>query len=228
MTTPPPDQPPQDPNGAGPHGPSDQPGYPGASDPSGYPGPADQPGYPGPSDQPGYPGYPGYSGHPGYPGHPGQQPYGAPGPYGNPYAAPGHGMPYGPAMNTNSAMWAHLGTLIALSVGSGMTCGLSAVLAWVVGLSIRSGARDPFTREHATAALNLALTSLIYSVGMVAASVALAFLPRGAEALQAVPWVLLIAYGITVIVFTILATVAANKGRPYRYPAFLAFPMVKA
>lgn len=174
----------------------------------------------------GYPGYPGGQQSYGYPG--GQQPYGGPGPYGAPYGTPGYGMPGAPPMNTSSAMWAHLGTLLALSLGSGVTCGLSAVLAWVVGMSIRSGARDPFTREHATAALNLALTSLIYSAGMVGLSFALAFLPGNVAALQVVPMLLLIAYGITVVVFMIIATVAANKGRPYRYPAFLAFPMAKA
>ncbi|MFI0977834.1 DUF4870 domain-containing protein [Streptomyces sp. NPDC021093] len=209
MTTPPPAQPPQDPNGGY--------GYPSAGGPYGYPQ--------------GAPGQQSPYGHP--QGAPGQQPpYGAPGPgpYSGPYPGPydyGHGMPP-QQFSTTSAMWAHLGTLLALTLGSGVTCGLSAIAAWVVGLSIRSSARDPFTRVHGTAALNLALTSLIYSAGMVGLSLLLSFLPGNVAALQVVPMVLLIVYGITVVVFMIIATVAANKGRPYRYPAFLAFPMAKS
>ncbi|MEU8891235.1 DUF4870 domain-containing protein [Streptomyces sp. NPDC048442] len=200
MTTPPPAQPPQDANG----------GY--GSAPAGGPY-----GYPqgGPGQQSPY----------GYPqGAPGQQPpYGVPGP--GPYDY-GYGMPP-QQFSTTSGMWAHLGTLLALTVGSGISCGLSGLLAWVVGLSIRSGARDPFTHAHATAALNLALTSLIYSAGMVGLSLLLALLPGNVAMLQTVPMLLLLAYGITVIVFMIIATVAANRGRPYRYPTFLAFPMAK-
>jgi uncharacterized Tic20 family protein len=130
--------------------------------------------------------------------------------------------------STASALWAHLGTLLALSVGSGMTCGLSAVLARAVGMSIRSHARDPFIREHATAAMNPALTLLIGSTGLVALSLGLSFLPGNVAALQVAPMLLLMVYGITVIVFMIIATVAAHRGRPYRYPAFLAFPMVRS
>ncbi|MFD3512498.1 DUF4870 domain-containing protein [Streptomyces sp. NPDC058657] len=207
MTTPPPARPPQDPNGAGPYG---------------YPQGGDSYGHPGPSPY-------GTSGPYGAP-YASPDPYATPGPYGapGPYGTPGYGMPGTPPMNTSSAMWAHLGTLLALTIGSGVTCGLSGLGAWVVGLSIRSGARDPFTRQHATAALNLALTSLIYSAGLVAVSLLLSLLPGMVAALQVVPMVLLLAYGITALVFMILATVAANKGRPYRYPSFLAFPMAKA
>ncbi|MFJ6696912.1 DUF4870 domain-containing protein [Streptomyces sp. NPDC091272] len=212
MTTPPPPQPPQDPNGGY--------GYPSSGGPYGYPqdgtpGQQSPYGYPGQPGQPGLPGYPGYAAQPGQPGQ--QNPYGVPGP-GGPYDQ-GLGMPPRP-FSTSSAMWAHLGTLLALTVGAFVTCGLSALAAWVVGLSIRSGARDPFTRQHATAALNMALTSLIISVAITV----LSFVPI-------VGLVLVVAgigWGIAVIVFMILATVAANKGLPYRYPSFLAFPMVSA
>ncbi|MFJ2743235.1 DUF4870 domain-containing protein [Streptomyces sp. NPDC087440] len=223
MTTPPPPPPEDSPGGYG-HpssgGPSDAPppgpyGYPqqdapGAQNPYGAPPPQGSPYGSGPYD----PNNP-YGG-----GAPHGAPYGSPYPGGGPYP----GNPYGGMpprqFSTTTAMWAHLGTLLALTVGTGVTCGLSGLAAWAVGLAIRSSATDRFTREHATQAMNMALSSLIVGAGMFV----LSLIPFVVILMMVVA----IAYGVAVIVFMIMATVAANKGQPYQYPAFLAFPMVKA
>ncbi|MCU1406116.1 MAG: uncharacterized protein JWQ43_2419 [Glaciihabitans sp.] len=71
--------------------------------------------------------------------------------------------------------------------------------------------RGPFVRQHTTAALNFQLTSLIgYAIGSITtiALIGLFILP---------------AVYIIVIVFSILAAVAANNGQTYKYPLTIEF-----
>lgn len=71
--------------------------------------------------------------------------------------------------------------------------------------------RGPFIRGHSTTALNFQLTMLIgYVVGYVTAFVFIGFL-------------VLLAVGILVLVFGIIAAIAANRGEEYYYPVAIKF-----
>jgi uncharacterized protein len=71
--------------------------------------------------------------------------------------------------------------------------------------------RGPLVRQHTATALNFQLTMLIVSViGAVTTLIAIGFLILAAEA-------------IIVIVFGIMAAVAANNGQQYTYPLTITF-----
>ncbi|WP_179873647.1 DUF4870 domain-containing protein [Microcella indica] len=71
--------------------------------------------------------------------------------------------------------------------------------------------RGPFIRGHSTTALNFQLTMLIgYVVGFVTVFVFIGFL-------------VLLAVGILVLVFGIIAAIAANRGEEYYYPVAIKF-----
>ena len=71
--------------------------------------------------------------------------------------------------------------------------------------------RGPFIRGHSTTALNFQLTMLIgYVIGYVTAFVFIGFF-------------VLLAVGILVVVFGIIAAVAANRGEEYYYPVAIRF-----
>lgn len=71
--------------------------------------------------------------------------------------------------------------------------------------------RSPVIRAHSVAALNFQLTLLIaYIVGYILAIVVIGFL-------------IVAAASIVSIIFGIMAALAANEGRPYKYPFAIAF-----
>ncbi len=71
--------------------------------------------------------------------------------------------------------------------------------------------RGPFIRGHSTTALNFQLTMLIgYVAGYVLAFVFIGFL-------------VLLAVGVVIIVFGIIAAIAANRGEEYYYPVAIKF-----
>jgi uncharacterized protein len=71
--------------------------------------------------------------------------------------------------------------------------------------------RGPFIRQHTTAALNFHLTMLIaYAVGTVLTFVFIGFF-------------VLLAVGIIVIIFGVMAAVASNNGQHYTYPLSITF-----
>jgi len=71
--------------------------------------------------------------------------------------------------------------------------------------------RGPFIRGHSTTALNFQLTMLIgYVAGYVTAFVFIGFL-------------VLLAVGVLVLVYGIIAAVAANRGEEYYYPVAIKF-----
>lgn len=73
--------------------------------------------------------------------------------------------------------------------------------------------RGPLVRQHTGSALNFQLTMLIaYGVGLLLLIVFIGFL-------------IVMAVSVVVIIFSILAAVAANKGEYYQYP--LAFKFIK-
>ncbi|MCU1543679.1 MAG: uncharacterized protein JWM50_1544 [Microbacteriaceae bacterium] len=71
--------------------------------------------------------------------------------------------------------------------------------------------RGPFVRSHTLTALNFQLTMLIaYVVGYVLTFILIGFL-------------VLAAVGIVVLIFSIIAAIAANKGENYKYPLTIEF-----
>ena len=66
--------------------------------------------------------------------------------------------------------------------------------------------RDPFVRRHATQALNFQIV------------MAIASFVAGLLTLALIGFILLPAVGICVVVFSIIAAMAANRGEEYTYP----------
>ena len=71
--------------------------------------------------------------------------------------------------------------------------------------------RGPFIREHTATALNFQLTATIAAV----VSIPLSFIIIGFFVLMAV--------GVLIVIFSILAAVAANNGQRYTYPLSIPF-----
>ncbi|MEU6035376.1 DUF4870 domain-containing protein [Actinomadura sp. NPDC047616] len=189
------------------HGHPGQPGYdpPNHGQQPGYG--QSQPGYdPGYGQQPGYGQAPGY-GQPGY-GQPGYDAYGqAPG-YGSyggqmqPYGAPG----YGPGQTTSDERtWALLGHLGQLVLGF-----IAPLLVYLIKKD-----ESPFLRHHGAQGLNFAITQTVYVI----INIVLMFLIIG--------FFTFLAQFIAQIVLLIMAAVAGNRGEWYRFPSFMAWPMIR-
>ena len=71
--------------------------------------------------------------------------------------------------------------------------------------------RGPFIRQHTAAALNFQLTAMI------------GWLVGGVLSFFGIGLLLILALGVLVIVFSILAAVAANNGQYYKYPIAIEF-----
>jgi len=112
-------------------------------------------------------------------------------------------------------MWAMLINLAAVAglVFTGGT--LSVVAVIVIWLIYRE--RSALVDFHGKQQLNLAITVLIYSIAAVIGAV----VTLGIGLVVIIP--LALAYGIFVIVISILAAVAANKGEYYRIPGIIRF-----
>ncbi|HLP23166.1 MAG TPA: DUF4870 domain-containing protein [Microbacteriaceae bacterium] len=79
--------------------------------------------------------------------------------------------------------------------------------------------RGPFIRAHAATALNFQISMLIYVAASVIVSVPLMLVLIGFLTMWLVP----IAASILIIIFGIIAAIAANRGEPYRYPLTIQF-----
>ncbi|WP_078951974.1 DUF4870 domain-containing protein [Streptomyces sp. NRRL F-5755] len=194
------------------------------------------PGY-GPGPGPGGPSGPYAQGPGGYAQGPGQYPQG--GGWG-PGGQPGYAQPMRPP--TTSAMWAHLGALLTITVGSSFCCGLGGVLGWIAPMTIRNNEQnrhDPLVRHHGTQAMNFGITqAIVVAVGAVLYFTALLVgislehasggrAPLAAPLTIMIVALLVVAFEITSIVFAIIATVKANRGEFWSYPKAVAWPMVK-
>jgi uncharacterized protein len=116
--------------------------------------------------------------------------------------------PMAPHDERTWAMWAHLGALLALF--------LTGFLGWVPPLVIMQtrGRDSAFVRGQAVESLNFQLTLIIATVAGVILFVLLIWT-------VIIPILILIAWlaiGIGALVFMIMASVAGNRGEPYRYP----------
>lgn len=98
----------------------------------------------------------------------------------------------------NWALASHIGSLLAAYVFLGALCPLVVLLA--------KGNESRFVRAHAVESLNFQITAAIAG----AISALLIFIVVGIF--------LVIIVGVVYIVFLIIATLAASRGQPYRYP----------
>jgi uncharacterized protein len=118
-----------------------------------------------------------------------------------------------PVPTTESRNWAvgaHLSALVGALLG-GLPAFLGPLIVWL----IRRNTGDPFSEEHAKEALNFQIFTVL--VGIVV--FVLGVLTLGLAFLVAL--VVFIPALIVWLVFIIQASVAANRGRPYRYPISL-------
>ena len=118
---------------------------------------------------------------------------------------PQYSVPVQPMNPSDERLWA---TLIHLS---GFVLGFIGPL---IGFLV-VGERGPFVRAHAATALNFQISVIIYSIALTIITV----VTLGLGGLLFIP------FGIAFVVFMILAAVAANQGRYYKYP--LTIEMVK-
>ena len=123
-----------------------------------------------------------------------QQPQHEPVPY------PGYAVqpPLSPGDARMWSIFAHLGGTF-----------LSFIVPLVIYLVFKD--RDPFVREHSSAALNFHLTLFI------------AYLVSAILILVLIGLILIPLLAICALVFTIMASVAANDGREYTYPLAIQF-----
>ena len=119
----------------------------------------------------------------------------APPPPGNPYQA---SQPLSPA---DEKLWATL-----IHVGGIFFGFLPALIGYLVLKD-----RGPFIRQHSATALNFQLTMLIALL----VSIPLMFVFIGV--------LLAIAVSVVILVFSIIAAIAANNGQGYQYPMSIRF-----
>ena len=128
-----------------------------------------------------------------------QQPYAAqpPPPSPPPGQAPAYGQPaQAPVSPSDARMWSLFGHVGGIFFGF--------IPSLIIYLMYKD--RDPFVRRHATQALNFQIImTIIYAVSV----------PLMAIGIGLLTWA---AAGIAVLVFSIIAAMAANKGEEYTYP----------
>ncbi|HEY1621379.1 MAG TPA: DUF4870 domain-containing protein [Streptosporangiaceae bacterium] len=166
-----------------------------------------------------------YGGQPaGGPPQYGQQDYGSQQPGAQQYAGqqagysgPLQGTPvagYGPQSASDEKTWAMLAYLSTIVVSF-----LGPLIIYFVKKD-----ESPFVRHHAAQSLNMMITSVISSVVLfILAIVTGAFTHGIGFGLFLLVWFV---YGIALLVFLIIATIAANRGEMYRVPGWLCLRMV--
>jgi uncharacterized Tic20 family protein len=115
---------------------------------------------------------------------------------------------YVPAPDERSAaMWCHLGPLLV----SFLSCGVLAIVAWIVPLLILNGRgqTSAFVRHHASQSLNFYIE--MFAAGFIA----------GLLLFVLIGFLLLPLLIIWSFIFSIVATVKASSGEWYRIPANL-------
>jgi uncharacterized Tic20 family protein len=113
----------------------------------------------------------------------------------------------------NWAMGAHLSALIALV---GVPSLIGPLVVWLIKKD-----EDEYVAAHSAHALNFNISVLIYTfVGVIALGI-LGLVTLGIGLLLAIPLVI-VAY-IAWLVFVIQGSLAASKGKPFRYPLTIDF-----
>jgi uncharacterized Tic20 family protein len=137
------------------------------------------------------------------------------------YPPPVQGVPvsdaqgdYGPRGLSDDRVWALLAYLSPIVVSF-----IGPLVIYLVKMN-----ESRYVRFHAAQSLNLMITSVIYSVGIVIVSIVLAVATHGIGLLAF--FVLYLLLGALVLVYLILAAIAANRGELYRIPGWLCLSIV--
>jgi|SRR5579859_1503303 len=130
--------------------------------------------------------------------------------------APGPG---GAARNSD-ASWAMLGYLGAIFLSAIFLGPLIPLLIW---LGRRN--KSPFLRYHASRAVNLSLTGLIYAVCCAIVGTLLALDQRGVALAVALP--LLLILWIVLVRYLVRGALAAQRGEPYELPDWICATFVR-
>jgi uncharacterized Tic20 family protein len=113
-------------------------------------------------------------------------------------------------------MWAHLAPLLGAVVAPLVY--VTLLVLWLPAVLIRASDKaTDFDRRHATESLNFQISLALYigsALILGVATLSLALIILGP---------LLVLLAITAVVLNILAAVAANAGREYRYPLTIRF-----
>jgi uncharacterized Tic20 family protein len=147
----------------------------------------------GPPPGPAYP-QPGYQAAPGVP---------RPGPAGY----------YGPPSQSDDRTWAMLAYLLTFVGGF-----IAPLIVYLVKKD-----QSPFVRHHAAQALNLSITSAIYSIGVFVLAIIAAAVSHGLGLLLVL---LYFPLGIVFVVYLIMAAVAANRFELYQVPSWACLQLV--
>jgi len=126
---------------------------------------------------------------------------------GNPYDAPQQFEPVYPELTSEVRNWGmlcHLIALLAMPFGAGHIVG--PLIVWLVKRD-----EHPFIDDQGKESLNFQISMTIYGLVLVPLMCLLIGFP------------LLIALGITNIVFIVIASVKASGGEAYRYPLTIRF-----
>jgi uncharacterized Tic20 family protein len=116
-----------------------------------------------------------------------------------------------PLSQSDERLWATL-----IHVGGILIGFISPLIGYLV-LKDRSS----FVREHSRQALNFQITMAIAQVANVVLGIILGIVSFGLWLV--VQWLISIAIWVVVVIFSILAAMAANKGEMYRYPLSIQF-----
>jgi uncharacterized Tic20 family protein len=112
--------------------------------------------------------------------------------------------PAGPTEDERTwALASHVGSFLAAYVFLGLLCPLIVLLT--------KGRESAFVREHAVESLNFQITAALAGVICTILFVVI------------VGFFLLAVVGVTYVVLVLMATVAASRGRIYRYPLSIRF-----
>jgi len=126
---------------------------------------------------------------------------------------PGAAGYYGQQSQSDDRTWAMLGYLLTFVGGF-----IAPLIVYLVKKD-----QSPFVRYHAAQALNLAITSAIYSIGLFVLAIIAGAISHGLGFLLVLLYFpLAIAY----IVYLIMAAVAANRFEMYRVPNWACLQLV--
>ena len=151
----------------------------------------------------------GQGGQQGY-GQGGQQSYGQ---QGDPQGYNPQG--YGPKGPSDDHTWALLSYVLAF---------VASIIAPLVIYLVKMN-ESRYVRFHAAQALNLGITAIIESVGILIVGILLAAITHGFGILLML--LALVALGIAHLVYLILGAVKSNQGQLFRVPTIICFRMVR-
>jgi uncharacterized Tic20 family protein len=119
-----------------------------------------------------------------------------------PYAAAGYGQ-----TTPDERQWALMGHLGQFLIGF-----VSPLLVYLIKKD-----ESAFLRHHGAQGLNLAISQFVYLI----VNIVLSVITLGI-------WLIpTFALAVAQLVFLVLAAVAGNRGEWYRFPSFMAWPMIK-